>query len=363
MARKDVEETPRHWIAVAAITALVVGCGTSPTSDPTTPRASAGPVTSVGNFPTIPTAALPDELTSSLRAAVDDPVEVGTFEGVTAAVVVAGQGTWSGAAGVDEQGAPLSAGSQLLTASVAKTVTAAEVLHLVEGGNLGLDDPAVDHLPRAIARFDLHGATIRDLLGMRSGVVDRSDYVAAVNSGAGIVELLEGSTFGSFAPGSQVDYENVNYVLLGTIVEEESGRSFWSTLRSGVLDGEEEGFVFPRTGALAADGWQVRVDAGSLARWGYELYGGAVLSDASLQEMTDFHDDWYGLGAIDFGHGTPALEAFGVPAIGHGGMEGNDAAMVVAFPDAGVVVAVQARGTSLEAVAGIARALEVAATA
>jgi len=31
--------------------------------------------------------------------------------------------------------------------------------------------------------------------------------------------------------------------------------------------------------ALAADGWQIESDAASLARWGYDLYGGSVLSD------------------------------------------------------------------------------------
>jgi CubicO group peptidase (beta-lactamase class C family) len=51
-----------------------------------------------------------------------------------ASVVVAGSGIWSGAAGVHADGYVLSPGVQLLRASVAKTVTAAEVLHLVEEG-------------------------------------------------------------------------------------------------------------------------------------------------------------------------------------------------------------------------------------
>jgi hypothetical protein len=33
-------------------------------------------------------------------------------------------------------------------------------------------------------------------------------------------------------------------------------------------------------------------DSMSLARWGYELYGGFVLSDASLRQMTDFRGEW-----------------------------------------------------------------------
>jgi hypothetical protein len=113
--------------------------------------------------------------------------------------------------------------------------------------------------------------------------------------------------------------------------------------------------------ALAADGERIESDAAKLARWGYELYGGFVLSDASLRQMTDFQGDWYGLGAIDFSRGTPAIiDGFGIPAIGHGGLEPSNAVMLVAFPETDVVVAVQAIGT-LDQVATIVGALRDAA--
>jgi hypothetical protein len=70
--------------------------------------------------------------------------------------------------------------------------------------------------------------------------------------------------------------------------------------------------------ALAADGYGVESTPGSLARWGYELYGGSVLSDASLREMTDFFQDpccdmRYGLGAWDLSvsYGTLAVATRG----------------------------------------------------
>ena len=100
----------------------------------------------------------------------------------------------------------------------------------------------------------------------------------------------------------------------------------------------------------------------SLARWGYELYGGFVLSDASLRQMTDFQGDWYGLGAIDFSRGTPAIAGgFGIPAVGHGGLEPANAVMLVAFPETDVVVAVQAHFGTLDQVATVVGALREAA--
>jgi hypothetical protein len=49
-----------------------------------------------------------------------------------------------------------------------------------------------------------------------------------------------------------------------------------------------------------------------------------------------------GLGAIDFSQGPPVVRGYDVPAIGHGGVGSSNAVRLVAFPQTGVVVAVQA---------------------
>jgi hypothetical protein len=108
-----------------------------------------------------------------------------------------------------------------------------------------------------------------------------------------------------------------------------------------------DGVVYGVPDAFGADGWQIASDAGSLARWGYALYGGFVLSDASLDQMLDFRKQFYGLGAIDFTH-PDAESGYATPAIGHGGIAPGIVARLVVFPDQGVVVAVQATATSFE---------------
>jgi hypothetical protein len=74
-------------------------------------------------------------------------------------------------------------------------------------------------------------------------------------------------------------------------------------------------------------------DAMTLARWGYLLYGGWVLGDEALAEMTDFQDA-YGLGAHD------QRSRFGVPALGHEGTVPGYTAQLLVFPDDGLAVAV-----------------------
>jgi CubicO group peptidase (beta-lactamase class C family) len=354
----------------AAMAILIAGCSPSPEgptpAEPTSevatgttaPSPQPSPTFTLGDFPAFPKGPLPESVAASLQAVLDEAVE----RGVTAAVIVGDSGSWSGAAGVDLEGHPLTPGARLLIASVGKTVTAAQVLSLVEEGKLGLDDPAADHLPPEVAFFDANGASIRDVLGMRSGIPDPPGYEALVDSGS-TAELLEG-TFGPLFPaGSKISYANINYILLGMIIEHVTGRSLWDVLRSGVLDRPGlDGLVYRVKGAFAADGWRIESDPASLARWGYELYGGFVLSDASLRQMTDFRGDWYGLGAIDFSRGTPAIaDGFGIPAIGHGGLEPSNAVMLVVFPETDVVVAVQAHIGTLDQVATIVGALRDAA--
>ena len=74
-------------------------------------------------------------------------------------------------------------------------------------------------------------------------------------------------------------------------------------------------------------------DALTLARWGYLLYGGWILSDASLAAMADFTDG-YGLAAHDH------ESRFGVPALGHEGTVPGYTTQLMAFPEDGIAVAV-----------------------
>lgn len=317
----------------------------SPSAPSTQPSLIAG-LRNLPNFPNFPEGTLSESVAASLQAVLDGTVEERPISGVTAAVIVGDLGSWSGAAGVDAEGSPLTPETRLLTASSGKTVTAAQVLLLVDEGKLGLDDLAADHFPPEIAFYDANGATIRDVLGMRSGIPDPPGYDALVDSGSTPAELLEKIPGPLFPAGSQISYQNINYVLLGVIIEHVTGGSLWEALSSGVLNRPGlDGLVYLRKDALAADGEMIESDPASLARWGYELWGGFVLSDLALGQMTDFQGDWYGLGAIDLSQGTPNIPGgYGIPAIGHGGVETSQAVMLVAFPETRVVVAVQVRG-------------------
>ena len=299
----------------------------------------------LGEFPPFPEGPLLPSVRAELHAAIDAAVEGGTFLGVSAAVIEADLGSWAGAVGSAE-GTPLSPRTRTPTHSSGKTIVAAEVLRLAEEGLLTLDGRASEHLPPELQSFDANGASIRQVLGMRSGIpglresTPEGSYYPAERA-ASIVEVFEKLPRSRRAPGGGPEYASTNYILLGVIIEHISGRPLADALHSDVLAiSALDGFTYTVEDALASDGWGVLATPASLARWGYELYGGSVLSDDSLLEMTDFRGEWYGLGVMDLSGD------YGTLAVGHEGESSVTTCCslvrLVALPEEGVVIAVQA---------------------
>jgi CubicO group peptidase (beta-lactamase class C family) len=341
---------PGTTTTVPTDTSTATPTAAATTTQPTnTARRSAGRSRdySLGGFPDFPPGHLPDAAAAALQTVLDAAVSRGTFAGITAAVIVADEGSWTGAAGswADTSTNP----GRHPTHSSAKTVVAAEVLRLAEEGKLALDDPAADHLPPELGFFDANGATIRQVLAMRSGIPSLHgdiDYPAEL--APSVVDVFRMLPESDVPPDSRTEYASTNYVLLGSIIEYATRLSLAEALRSSVLaDPALVDLVYTAGGALASDGWGVETTAAALARWGYELYGGSVLSEASLREMTDFQGQWYGLGVMDLS------SEYGELAVGHQGLSSPgtccSAIVLVAVPAQGIVISVQADTTGTPA--------------
>lgn len=164
--------------------------------------------------------------------------------GMSAAVMTA-EGTWSGTTGKADGVRDLRVDDQFAIASITKSVVAAQVMLMVEAGELGLDDPVSDHLPGDLD-FDTAGATIRHLLGHRSGIPDYYDLLESsqqtelqrVWTPTEILELLPPERTPA---GATFSYAETNYVLLSLVIEHLRGRPLADVLRE-------------RDGALAIDG-------------------------------------------------------------------------------------------------------------
>ncbi len=320
---------------------------------------------------TFPTAAFADvsEDPVSEEAAAEFQAIIGEAAGGVGltATVMSANGTWVGAVGKADGVRDVRIDDQFAIGSITKSVIAAQVMQLVEAGELALDDPAADHVPLHVD-FDTNGATIRQLLGMRSGIPDYVDALWASLStdrqrrwtSAEVLDLVAATRSPA---GTAHEYSSTNYVLLGMIIEQVRGRPLAGVLRDGVLSGDGlERFVFQPdeaptepmampggesaaalelgggllpslAGATAAFAAGAMVsDSASLARWWSRFCGGEIVSEATLTEMAAF-DDGYGLGLSN------DMGAYGAE-VGHGGLHVGYAARAMCFVGDGSVVVV-----------------------
>jgi CubicO group peptidase (beta-lactamase class C family) len=147
-------------------------------------------------------------------------------------VLLADGTRWTAAEGLAQvdAGTPMTTTTPSRIASITKTFTAAAVLVLAERGALGLDDPAVEHLPELRAlRTEGHrldAVTVRRLLLHRSGLISEPptrDWCSSPFPAIGEVLAQLDLAYLAIAPGSAFKYSNLGYALLGEIVARAAG--------------------------------------------------------------------------------------------------------------------------------------------
>ena len=253
---------------------------------------------------------------------------------------------FSGVVGIEDQGKPIlirgygnadrehetpaTPATVFCTGSITKQFTAAAILALQDEGKLSVQDPLAkyfEHVPE-----DKRGLTLHHLLTHSSGLVDSRagdyDLIATadwVRDQALACEL-------QFAPGHGYSYQNVNFSLLGMIVEHVSGHPYETFLQqrlfaragltrtgylapkyapgeiaTGYRDGERWGTTLDH--ALLPDGpcWTLRANGGiqatvgDMLRWHHALQEDRVLSRAAHAALeTPFNPEgggtFYGYG-------------------------------------------------------------------
>jgi CubicO group peptidase (beta-lactamase class C family) len=175
--------SPSRWPRTKALSAVLLlvlaACGrgaeragSSTPVEPSAPSVTASPNEQALAFPTaafadISEGPVSEEAAAKFQAILND---MAGRAGVSATVMSA-DGTWSGATGKADGVRDVWVNDQFAIASTIKSVIAAQVMQMVEAGELALDDPVTDHLPPDLD-FDTNEATIRQLLGHRSGIPD-----------------------------------------------------------------------------------------------------------------------------------------------------------------------------------------------
>src|SRR5687767_13369320 len=163
---------------VTLVLVLAAGCGSDAGKASPTSTTSAASIRAA-NFPIATFAAISDDQVTEESAAKFQAalaLHDVTGGGGMSATVMTAEGTWSGTTGKADGVRDLQVDDQFSIASITKSVVAAQVMLMVETGELALDDLAVDHLPPDL-QFDANDATVRHLLSHRSGIPDYYDLL------------------------------------------------------------------------------------------------------------------------------------------------------------------------------------------
>ncbi|OXY90648.1 serine hydrolase domain-containing protein [Streptomyces diastatochromogenes] len=156
----------------------------------------------------------------------------------TAALVRVGgtDGSWRGSAGVHDlaSGRAADPNARFRAGSTTKVVTAATVLKLAAEGRVDLDTPVQHYLPGLLTPA-FKPISVRQLLNHTSGIKpgdgwgdDFADQYAHRFDTITPEQVVASAVAKGpeFDPGDQQDYLNINYTILGMLIEKVTGHSY-----------------------------------------------------------------------------------------------------------------------------------------
>ena len=282
----------------------------------------------------------PPPLEERLQAIIDSRVGRDKLLGVSLSIRVDGVEQFSFTSGISNDNELITSDMRFGIASITKTVVAATILKLEEEGLLNLDDPIGDHISLNSPNID-ESITIFQLLNHLAGLNGyfrhpeiwprvESDLQASIDP----LEIVDyvGEPF--FSPGDRYEYSNSNFLVLGLLIEEVTGKTvgevmrekFWTPLGleemyfganeviegpvaapwrdidgDGILENitDQYGPAYHSVFFTAAD---VFATASDLSNWGYLLFTAQAITEASRDKMTNFLElddpiaNGYGLG-------------------------------------------------------------------
>ena len=354
---KPIQPYGRSGIFTVAVAAVVALWGCAPSArgslEASQPRASdAAPTRSPAASPVAPT-----NLQGALEALAN-----GRGSGAIA-LVQSPEGTWRGASGLAGSNRPAEPGNRFEIASTTKTFVATVVLQLVAEGRLSLDESVEEALPGRVR--DGERITIRELMNHTSGIGQSIKPT--------LPPLEDQGPLGA-PPGTKHSYSNMNYVILGLVVEALTGDPLDVVIRDRIfdplgLDESSYGSVAPRktpeelpdwlgsatitfTGDQVSGAGGIVSTAEDLATFLRAPMDGELLGEDQLAEMlrtVDASTDplaQQGAAAAQAGLGIFGFKLACGSAWGHGGDNGGYSNQVLVSRDGSkvVVVAQNAQG-------------------
>ena len=275
-------------------------------------------------------------LIDQFQTAFQDYGEATQVKGMSIAIRTADD-VWTDQYGVSGESDPLTENHLFAMGSVTKTIMSATILRMYEDNLLSLDDPLSEYLDTYV-NVDPN-VTIRELMNHTSGIynyTNNPDWLNDVYNDPEYVfeleEILANWVLGPVFPhGTDYSYSNTNYILLGLIISEISGQSYYEEARErfdfdanypslailpfeispeslahlwanwpgyGVIDVQEEGISLNSLFSSAASAGAYAATPNDLSQWIRDLYTGELLQPSTMVELftPSAFNPLYGLG-------------------------------------------------------------------
>lgn len=319
------------------------------------------------------------QLGKQIHTVLDRLVSVSDFSGCVS-VLDGGETVFNECRGLAERSfkVPVDQQTRFRIASVGKMFTAVAIGQLVEAGKLSWSDTVASHVPEYPDQAVAKKVTVWELLHHTSGLGDFMvpEYFDHAQRYANPVDYLALIARQPLAgePGKGLSYSNAGYVLLGRIIENVSGESYFDYIQHHIFAPAQmtaSGFesvdqivpnlavgyfhddgVFSRTwkatwvqgiykGSPAGGGYATNAD---LLRFANALHGGKLLKPATLATM---FDGGVPAGPGTIGAGIDERLSHGLHIRGHqGGMEGTTANLAMVWETGAAVALTSNQGPS-----------------
>ncbi|KFF24408.1 serine hydrolase domain-containing protein [Chryseobacterium vrystaatense] len=254
--------------------------------------------------------------------------------------------------------------------SVTKVFTAVVTFQLIEEGKLSLDSKLSTYFP-TIKNAGM--ITIGSMLNHTSGIynyLEWEDYYDQKSKNYTREDMLKLVQEGKpdFKPGKESSYSNSNYLLLGYIIEDITGKSYEENIRARILDKvgmhntyceKDPSQYGKRTKSYKFDGenWSKESDTHpsftfatgnivstteDLSKLMQELFTGNLISEKSVQQMKKADPQ------IVFGYGLFKTPFYNRTGYGHTGRIDEFHSGIAYFPEDSFSIAVLANGTNVK---------------
>ncbi|HVG26275.1 MAG TPA: serine hydrolase domain-containing protein [Acidobacteriaceae bacterium] len=336
--------------------------------------------------PSVAPAQLSPELESKVATVADAVLKDTGVPSASVAIVQNGRLVYAHAFGLANVQPPKPATADMAfpIGSISKQFTAQAILLLQQGGKLSVDDPVAKYFPNFTRAREV---TLRNLMTMTSGYEDFAPQDYIIPAWRHPIDPLANVTQWAskpldFEPGTEWQYSNTNYVILGLIVEKVSGQPLMQFLSANLLSPlhlqgvfntyterdklQVTGYVSHalapvRVLPLEGTGWyfgdgDLAMPASTLAAWDIAIMQQSLLSPASYKQFeTPFvfkngKPSTYGLG-------TFVRDRNGHRELEHSGEVGGYVSENILFPDDGLAIVVLTNQVASEAAAQIGQQL------